>query len=309
MRPKDKTVSKEIERKLVAFGKKKKLPGIELPESRICLIEQIIDSIRRVKYVTVIREKIMSDIFCNATSEHFDPLKAAIFQKQNGNLDEAFWLVFLATHFGKNKRTGWALAKGTYGAFEHPVYWDWITTSSNINAFRFWLKANQIKLKKLGNFSNHRKYQSIDAYSLVGTGEAVASYINWIGDSHVSFIEKIKQTCDEDPRVLFDVLYRSMNSVVSFGRTARFDYLTMVGKLGLLDIEPNSTYMEGATGPKSGAKLLFAGSLTASLTEKQLNEYLKQLEEHLGLYFGMQILEDALCNWQKSPFSFKHFTG
>ena len=100
-----------------------------------------------------------------------------------------------------------------------------------------------------------------------------------------------------------------MNAVISFGRTARFDYLTMVGKLSLENIEPDSTYMSGATGPKSGARLLFGGSVAAQITEGELVEYLNELEAHLGLYFGMQVLEDALCNWQKSPAEFIHFTG
>ena len=56
---------------------------------------------------------------------------------------------------------------------------------------------------------------------------------------------------------VFDYLYRSMDAVASFGRMAKFDYLTMVAKLGLAPIEPGSTYMPGATGPLSGARLLF----------------------------------------------------
>jgi hypothetical protein len=36
-----------------------------------------------------------------------------------------------------------------------------------------------------------------------------------------------------DPRKAFDFLFHSMDSVVAFGRTAKFDYLTMLGKLGL----------------------------------------------------------------------------
>jgi len=54
-----------------------------------------------------------------------------------------------------------------------------------------------------------------------------------------------------------------MNDVERFGRTAKFDYLTMVGKLGLAAIEPGSTYMQGATGPLKGARLLFGGRATS----------------------------------------------
>ena len=53
----------------------------------------------------------------------------------------------------------------------------------------------------------------------------------------------MKNACEQakgDPRKAFDILYHSMGAVASFGRTARFDYLTMIGKLGLAPIEPGS---------------------------------------------------------------------
>ena len=99
-------------------------------------------------------------------------------------------------------------------------------------------------------------------------------------------------------------------AVASFGRTAKFDYLTMIGKLGLAPIEPGSTYMHGATGPLSGARLLFGGRKTAPLTRSDLEAWLVELEArlHLGTH-GMQVLEDALCNWQKNPRTFVPFRG
>jgi hypothetical protein len=65
-----------------------------------------------------------------------------------------------------------------------------------------------------------------------------------------------------------------MRAVASFGRTARFDYLTMVGKLGLAGIEPGSTYMQGATGPFTGACLLFTGRRIAGLSRRVLDQLL-----------------------------------
>ncbi|MEX6177947.1 hypothetical protein AB6G03_13530 [Providencia hangzhouensis] len=38
--------------------------------------------------------------------------------------------------------------------------------------------------------------------------------------------------------LLFEVLYSNMRSVISFARTAKFDYLTMLKKTNLLDVEP-----------------------------------------------------------------------
>jgi hypothetical protein len=81
----------------------------------------------------------------------------------------------------------------------------------------------------------------------------------------------------------------------------------MIGKLGLAEIVPGSTYMQGATGPVDGARLLFGGSKKADISRKSLNQRLVDLDSHLNV--GMQVLEDALCNWQKSPSQFKRFRG
>lgn len=113
----------------------------------------------------------------------------------------------------------------------------------------------------------------------------------------------------DQPRLVFDWLYRSMlKSVASFARTGTFDYLTMLGKMQLANIEPGSTYMTGATGPLSGARLLF-GDTSKSLKPATLDAWLVDLESHLNIAFGMQVLEDALCNWQKNPRVFLPFRG
>jgi hypothetical protein len=116
-------------------------------------------------------------------------------------------------------------------------------------------------------------------------------------------MDQAYQQADCNRREAFNELYRSMHVVASFGRMARFDYLTMVGKLGLAQIEPGSTYMQGATGPINGARLLF-GERASAL---DLDAWLVELEGEL--HVGMQVLEDALCNWQKSPAEFVPFRG
>jgi hypothetical protein len=94
-----------------------------------------------------------------------------------------------------------------------------------------------------------------------------------------------------------------MHVVASFGRLARFDYLAMVGKLGLAQIEPGSTYLQGSNGPLEGARLLFGKAASAA----DLDAWLLELESEL--HVGMQVIEDALCNWQKSPAEFIPFRG
>jgi len=314
MRPKDRRLAQELEGGLGQFDQNTRpMPGIRAPEYRQALIEQLLESIHRVKYISVIRARQLSDGRADSTSDLFDPLKAAILHHRNGEIDEAFWLVFLSVHFGKNRRSGWRLARDVYGRLGHELHWDWARTSQHPDRFREWLAEHQVALQGgdgvVRHFGNHRKYQSLDAMSGSGTGAAVASYVRWVGPpkTHQILFEAALDQVGRDPRKAFHDLYRSMDAVASFGRTARFDYLTMVGKLGLAPIEPGSTYMQGATGPVSGARLLFGGNPNAALRRSDLDSSLVQLEAVLGV--GMQVLEDGLCNWQKSPTRFQPFRG
>ena len=87
-------------------------------------------------------------------------------------------------------------------------------------------------------------------------------------------------------------------------------FLLWWAKLGLVSIEPGSTFMQGSTGPVKGARLLFGGSTHAGIDCSTLEERLVNLEGDLSLgKMGMQVLEDALCNWQKSPEEYKLFRG
>jgi hypothetical protein len=311
MKPGDVALAQQIEANLLAFHNIRPLPGIVHPARLECFLHQIIDSIRRIKYVTVIREKEISPLCADALNHCFDPLKAAVWHARQGNMDEALWLVFLAIHFGKNGETGWQLTQDVYCALGNAAYWTWQRTSENPRQFRQWLGVNSEHLRATGKFGNHRKYESLNADRPSGTGAVVASYIEWVGPDHdhLQMIETAKNEVGENPRDLFHYLYRSMNDVARFGRTAKFDYLTMVGKLGFVNIEPGSTYINEATGPLRGAKLLFGNDLNAAITKGDLHNWLVELEAHLGLYFGMQVLEDAICNWQKNPSRYTYFGG
>lgn len=311
MRPKDVILARQINANLSSFNRTERLLGIDNQAHRDCLIKQVIDSVRRIEYVTVIRNKIHGPSCADAKSSAFDPLKAAAFHIQNANIDEAFWLVFLSIHFGKNKRTKWRLVQDIYGGLGNSSFWDWARTSADPNGFCQWLSVNESVIRSNGSFGNHRKYQSLNATEPNGTGAAIASYITWVRShqNHQNLIVNAQNIIGNDPRVLFHYLYNSMSVVSSFGRMAKFDYLTMVGKLGLALIEPGTPYLHGASGPVPGARLLFGGTVNAQISITDLEDCLNRLEAHLGLYFGMQVLEDALCNWQKNPIQYSHFGG
>ncbi|MHB9145638.1 MAG: alpha-glutamyl/putrescinyl thymine pyrophosphorylase clade 3 protein [Symbiobacteriia bacterium] len=309
MRPKEQTLANRLTAALKSY--EQPLPGIA-EESRFeSFIEQMVESIRRVRYIHELQTHEMSPLRADPASDVFHPIKAAIYVKAEGNTDEAFWLTFLSVHFGRNRKTGWRLSRDVYGGLGSRK-WDWPTVSSHPEEFRTWLSENIGTLRGSDGvqrrFGNHRKYQSLDAHKRNGTGAAVESYVEWINGagSHQVLFDGVLLKCNGDSLRAFDYLYNDMR-VVSFGRTAKFDYLTMIGKLGLAQIAPPSPYMEGATGPLQGTRLLFGGSRTARLNAFHLEELLKELGRHLDV--GMQELEDALCNWQKNPDHFRPFRG
>jgi hypothetical protein len=294
-------LEKYIRKQLSLFEKRRSLPGIQHKAERDSFIRYIIESKQRVEQVQVIRSKVQKPECADSTRNDFNPLKAAAYHKQKGNLDEAFWLAFLATHFGEDeKKTKWGLVRNVYRGLGNNSNWTWNKVSADPDSFRKWLISNRGRIEGTGQFGNHRKYESLKDGL---TGKTVASYIKWVGTKHKhhNLINSIRDEVGANPHDLFDALYKSMSAVFRFGRMARFDYLTTVGKLGLVNIEPGNPYLPGATGPRKGACLLFGGN---GMRPKVLNSHLQELAEHLNLFFGMQLLEDAICNWQKSPVQF-----
>ena len=95
--------------------------------------------------------------------------------------------------------------------------------------------------------------------------------------------------------------------MTSFGRLAKFDYLMMLSRYGIAGIVPISAFLDGATGPRSGACLLFEGTAGCGASATSLQRMLDDLDADLGV--GMAVLEDSLCNWQKQPLRFVHFKG
>lgn len=309
MRNRDKKQGRRLTTALKAFSAKKRLVGLEEAESRESLVEQLVESIRRLQYISVIRDRDISKRRSDPRSTLFDPVKAAIWHQRQGNRDEAFWQIFIFAHFGKHGRTSYQLARDVYGGLGK-VRWTWKRICADPREFRGWLASNQQAIRDRGGiFGNHRKYTSLDAYKVAGTGEAFTSYIAWVGDkhSHDALLQAAGNATDGDPKGMFKWLYRSMANVRSFGRTGRFDYLTMLGKTGLAPIEPGTPCLSGATGPLAGARLLFDGDRDSTTAPRELDEDLILLGETLGV--GMQVLEDALCNWQKSPTEFVPFRG
>ncbi|RVT48015.1 alpha-glutamyl/putrescinyl thymine pyrophosphorylase clade 3 protein [Rubrivivax albus] len=293
----------ELEAQLLDFHQHKMpLQGVTPPENMLAFVAQLIDSIQRVMYVQTIRARPISAARADPRSPSFDPIRAAV---AAGQTEEAFWLIFLATHCGRNLRTEWRLAAELYGASQ-AAPWTWTRVQNDPEAYADWVEDHYDTFT--GKFGNHRKYESLKPGDK-GTGAVVRSYVDWITGfgSHAAMVAQAKAQANGNARRAFNVLYEQMRAVLRFGRTGRFDYLTMLSKVGLADIDADSTYMNEATGPKRGARLLFDGQIDSNTGARVLEARVAALEQHLGV--GMQVMEDAMCNWQKSPNLYQAFRG
>lgn len=288
------------------------LPGISNQPARTVFIKQLIDSIRRVNFVGAIELRGIDHRRLDPNDvNYFDPIRAALLHKSAGNFDEACWLVFLFTHFGKHPVSKWRYIREVYGKLGDHPHWSWEQVSVDSERFREWLHRNKEIITRGINrgFGGHRSYISIDAYKPHATGSAVISYVNWVADhgGHRSMIANALAVHNDHPGLAFNYLYQSMDSVDSFGRLAKFDYLTMLAKVGLAEIVPASPYLSKATGPHIGARYLLQATAEGGYNIREMENRLFALGQALGV--DMQVIEDALCNWQKSRDVYQYYKG
>lgn len=306
--PSDKDIKRAagIEQALATYATAP-LPGVGMAAARKALSLQIVDSLRRVEYAHYIRDAKHDASRADPSSDNFDPFRAAVLFNRQGNLDEAYWLTFLGTHFGKHAIDRWRLCRDVYGRLKVGPIITWAAIRDDFAEIAAWLPVGVATMRADGvsrRFSNHRKYESLDQIEQV-----FSSYRDWVlgYGGHGAMIQALHQKLGQNPHDVFDALYTGMDNVQRFGRLAKFDFLTMLGKLGISPIEPGTPYCAGATGPLRGARLLFTGQVTGLMSAKAADAQLLELGQTLGA--GMQVMEDSICNWQKSPNLFIRFRG
>jgi hypothetical protein len=285
-----------------------RLAGASTDQRKTALAWQVVDALRRVEFVRQLSRKDISPNRKDPSSPQFDPIRAAVLYRHEGNVEEAYWLIFLSTHFGKNLRHGWSTTREVYSGGNSQAPWTFQRIQANVDSFIRWLAANEggIELHP----GNHRKYVSLSATKPHATGQTIRSYLAWSAQTGaqartVEHIWDLDGSLTQQER--FASLYQSLRSVDGFGRTARFDLLCMLAKVGLIDIEPDQAYLSEATGPLSGAALLFRGDKRNTGQRKELDLLLCELGRHLDV--GPNIMEDAVCNWQKDPQIYVPFRG
>jgi hypothetical protein len=294
----------ELESGLAGFSNEDtQLLGIKDPAARSTLAKQMIASLRRLDFTEILKARNIHPDRTNPKSSLFDPDRAALFYARNGNIDEAIWLIFLSIHFGKNGKYGWRMMRDVYSGLGD-ICWTWKRISAQPETFREWLKTNRSKIG--GAFGNHRKYETLDVRSKKGTATVIESFVELCRPSPSAYFASLVRKNGNDPEAIFDAAYHQLK-IVRFGRLAKFDFLALLGRMDLTPLKPGSAYLRGATGPLKGTRLLVDGRRNSTSTADDLDVILRRLGKTLNV--GMQVLEDSICNWQKSPRKFKHFRG
>jgi hypothetical protein len=214
--------------------------------------------------------------------------------RDGGDLDEACWRAFLAGHFGRSSTNEQPAEGDSAGrllcAFGPNPFWKWKTVHKNPKAFYDWLSNNDVALRTLV-FGNHRKYESKKPKNLFRVIESFLALVAQHDDLPSKLFE-VAASDANDATQRFSKLFHRLRDVWRFGRTARFDLLTLMSDLGLLHAEPGSCYLRGSTGPLAGARKLWGDRAIDDLEVRAVD---------LAAFVNVSphVIEDALCNWQK----------
>ena len=88
MRPGDRSLGASMLRTLTEYHRDvRPMPGASTDERKQAFVEQLVESVRRVRYVEVLRGRRLSDRCIDPAEECFDPVKAAILEFRAGNVD------------------------------------------------------------------------------------------------------------------------------------------------------------------------------------------------------------------------------
>jgi hypothetical protein len=281
-----------------------KLQGLSSNERIESFVYQIVASLRREDYYQIVRSRPVSILRTNPHYNSFNAEAAVAYHVSCGNDEEAYWLIFLMTCFGKNLHSGWDRLRDFYGACGADI-WSWARVASSQYEVLAWYDKHWAGIG--GAFGNHRKYETLNPKSCRSFRVALIDYCNLVSvDGQAAFFKRIVRRSGNNPEKIFQLAFDSLH-VTSFGRLAKFDYLTLVNRFGLAPLSAGHAYLQGATGPTRGAKLLFDDNVNSRTKLSELQKKLDTLDQFLEV--GMVVLEDSLCNWQKSPDKFLHFRG
>jgi hypothetical protein len=239
--------------------------------------------------------------FSDPGSTSFDPLQLAVQYFQNGETDNACWLLFLYSYIGKHPNYEWNLLRKMYFNTDHNEVWKWENISTHYEVFQEWFLENIPAIKDKAGLGEHHKYSELSDSKAIVICRDMQEYILWIrefGNHHTLLSNQAEIT----PTKLFRELYRSMDAKTSFNKLVKFKYLSLLGILSIFPIQPDQPYLNDFILSRRGAQHLFESKNRKKIPVEKLNALLLSLHHYLELNHGLEVLQKVLAKWGKERF-------
>lgn len=260
------------------------------------LARQTNDSIRRIEIYDTYKKRATQ-----ATNKKLDfnhtSIPFVLAQRPDLSHINKLWILYTATYFGRSNKSKWEL-------FKRATF----RTNGSIMLFEDIEKTPEKYFKYLSSFdffdgcsySNHRKFT---AKRLTGDKGVFQSMEYLVKNSNQYSVEK---------KMDFHSMYKLAQKIPNFGRLAAFDFSSTLVKCGLNIEEPQSMYAENSTGPLDGLGLLLRVTKNDSSYNAKIklsSDLMNWFIENTRIFMTGQVLEDAICNWQKNTSSFVRYSG
>lgn len=266
------------------------------PNQLNVLAKQTNDSIRRIEIYKAYYSRATQAAANNQSFIHTsNPFVLA--QRPDLSIKNRLWIVYLATYFGKSDKSKWTLFdRAAFDQNQALILFDKIKADPDkykqyLSSFDFFQNCK---------YSNHRKFIAKKLHGDKGFFRSVKYLIDNI------------EVYTPEEEIEFHDMYLLAQKIPNFGRLGGFDFTSSLVKCGFNVKEPRSMYAENSTGPLKGLKLLLSltNNDTTQASQIQLSfDLVDWFLENSEIFMIGQVLEDAICNWQKNTMHHIKYIG
>lgn len=260
------------------------------------LARQTNDSIRRIEIYRSYRERAIHAVN-NGLDFNHTSIPFVLAQRSDLSQNNRLWILYLAIYFGKSNQSGWELFnRATFDKNKSMILFQDIQKDLD-EYFRY---LTSFDFFEGCSYSNHRKFTAKRLTGEKGVFESMEYFVKNI--NQYSFEHKID----------FHSIYKAAQKIPNFGRLAAFDFASTLVKCGFDVAEPESMYGENSTGPLNAIGLLLRltnGDSSQKAKLQLCSDLMEWFQKNSNIFMVGQVLEDAVCNWQKNPSKYIWYKG
>jgi hypothetical protein len=250
---------------------------------------------QREEEQTIARDPGAQDQLEQPFADSWDPRRAIVQWHRAGDVEEATWLTFLTSYFAAAEGDDrWRSVRTVYSGFgEHRTSWRAVYQDASAALAPCTSRPKEYAAL---SFGNHRKNEPLKADHRYGIEAVVRSYLTLVKRLGNGSQAQMFTRYNGDRGLKFHKLLVEVTGVLRFGRLGAFDFLTLLGTLGVHPLAPAHLYLEGSTWPLEGARRLLGAPDRAKAPE--LDSRCSAVARELGV--SLAVMEDALCTWHKT---------